>query len=383
MDATVVALAAVGAASLLAWLVIACLRGRFWDLQPTAEDQEPPPLPAVWPEVCAVVPAHNERSYLPRTLPDLLAQDYAGPWQVILVDDRSDDGTAEVAGALGGKRLTVVRGKPLPPGWTGKVWAMAQGAELALDSKYVWLTDADICHSAGSLRRLVAESEAAGLALNSRMARLRSASVAERLLIPPFLFFFNLLFPMRWVNGPGRTAAAAGGCVLLRTAALEHVGGFRAIAGEVIDDVNLARAVKRLGLRIRLSASREDVRSTREYGTMAPIWRMVRRSAFDQLGYSWPLLIGTVTGLALLFVVPPALVAVAAAGAWWPAGSRLTLAALGAVAWAVMAIMLVPTLRVLGVRAVWALSLPLGGLLYGAMTVDSAVRHTAGAPPRW
>src|SRR5215471_1141356 len=383
MDVTVVAPAAVGAASLLAWVVIACLRGRFWDLQPTAEDQEPPPPPAMWPEVCAVVPAHNERSYLPGTLPHLLAQDYAGPWRLVLVDDRSDDGTAEVAGALGGKRLTVIRGRPLPPGWAGKVWAMAQGAELALDAKYVWLTDADICHGAGSLRLLVAESEAAGLALNSRMARLRSASVAERLLIPPFLFFFNLLFPMRWVNGPGRTAAAAGGCVLLRTGALERIGGFRAIADEVIDDVNLARAVKRLGLRIRLSASREDVRSTREYRTMASIWRMVRRSAFDQLGYSWPLLVGTVTGLALLFMVPPALVAVAAAGGWWPVGSRLALAALGAVAWAVMAIMLLPTLRVLGVRAVWALSLPLGGLLYGAMTVDSAVRHAAGAPPRW
>ena len=383
MDGTVGALAAVGVASLLAWVVIACLRGRFWDLRPRAEDQEPPPLPTAWPDVCAVVPAHNERSYLPRTLPHLLAQDYAGRWQVVLVDDRSDDGTAEVAGELGGGRVTVIRGKPLPPGWAGKVWAMAQGAELALDAKYVWLTDADISHSAGSLRRLVAESEAAGLALNSRMARLRSASSAECLLIPPFVFFFNLLFPMRWVNGPGRTAAAAGGCVLLSQTALERIGGFGAIAGQVIDDVNLARAVKGLGLRIRLSTSREDVRSTREYRTVAPIWRMVRRSAFDQLGYSWPLLGGTVTGLALLFVVPPALVALAAAGAWWPAGSRLVLAAPGAVAWAVMAMLLLPTLRVLGVRAVWALSLPLGGLLYGAMTVDSAVRHAAGRQARW
>src|SRR5215469_13429364 len=382
MDVTVVAPAAVGAASLLAWVVIACLRGRFWDLQPTAEDQEPPPPPAMWPEVCAVVPAHNERSYLPGTLPHLLAQDYAGPWRLVLVDDRSDDGTAEVAGALGGKRLTVIRGRPLPPGWAGKVWAMAQGAELALDAKYVWLTDADICHGAGSLRLLVAESEAAGLALNSRMARLRSASVAECLLIPPFLFFFNLLYPMRRVNGPGRTAAAAGGCVLLGTAALEGIGGFSAIAGEVIDDVNLALAVKKAGGPIRLSVSRSDVISVREYGTIGPIWRMVRRSAFDQLGYSWLLLAGTVAGLVLLFLVPPSVLAIAVAGAV-AGGWRVPLAAIGAAGWAVMTLVFLPTVKLLGVRALWALSLPLGGLLYGAMVVDSAIRHTAGRPARW
>jgi hopene-associated glycosyltransferase HpnB len=377
------ALCSVGVASVLAWFVIACRRGRFWDLQPTAEDQQPAPPPAAWPTVCIIVPAHNEHAYLPRTLPPLLAQDYPGPWQVVLVDDRSDDGTGELARALGGNRVTVISGKPLPQGWAGKVWAMAQGAELAVGTEYLWLTDADICHDGGSLRRLVAESAAGDLALNSRMARLHSSSTAERLLIPPFLFFFNLLFPMRWVNGAGRTAAAAGGCVLLRRVALERIGGFTAIADEVIDDVNLARAVKGLGMRIRLSVSRGDVMSAREYRTIAPIWRMVRRSAFDQLGYSWPLLVGTLSGLGLLFIVPPALVAVGAVGTGWPAGWRLVLAALGALAWAVMAILMLPTLRVLGVRAVWALSLPLGGLLYGAMTVDSAVRHAAGAPARW
>jgi len=377
------ALCSVGVASVLAWFVIACLRARFWDLQPTAEDQQPVPRPAVWPTVCTIVPAHNEHACLPRTLPPLLAQDYPGPWHVVLVDDRSDDGTGELAHALGGHRVTVISGKPLPQGWAGKVWAMAQGAELAVGAEYLWLTDADICHDGGSLRRLVAESVAGDLALNSRMARLHSSSTAERLLIPPFLFFFNLLFPMRWVNGAGRTAAAAGGCVLLSSTALEAIGGFRAIADEVIDDVNLARAVKGLGMRIRLSVSRGDVVSAREYRTIAPIWRMVRRSAFDQLGYSWSLLAGTAAGLALLFLVPPGLVAVAAVGEGWAAGWRLALAGLGAAGWAAMAFLLLPTLRILGVRARWALSFPLGGLLYGAMTVDSAVRHAAGRPARW
>jgi len=376
------ALALAGAASLLAWLVIAVRPARSWDLQPTAEDEPPPPEPVAWPRVCVLVPAHNEQEYVPHTLPHLLAQDYPGEWEVVLVDDRSDDETANVARTLGGEQVTVIRGKPLRRGWAGKVWALAQGAQLAGTAKYLLLTDADISHAPGSLRRLVAESEAAGLALNSRMARLRTSSAAERLLIPPFLFFFNLLYPMRRVNGPGRMAAAAGGCVLLGTAALEGIGGFSAIAGEVIDDVNLALAVKKVGGPIRLSVSRIDVISVREYGTIGPIWRMVRRSAFDQLGYSWLLLAGTVAGLVLLFLVPPSVLAIAVAGAV-AGGWRVPLAAIGAAGWAVMTLVFLPTVNLLGVRALWALSLPLGGLLYGAMAVDSAIRHTAGRPARW
>ena len=375
-------LVSAGAASLLAWLVIAVRPARSWDLQPTAEDVPPPPEPEAWPRVCVLIPAHNEQAYVPRTLPHVLAQDYPGEWDVVLVDDRSDDETAEGARRLGGERVTVIRGKPLRRGWAGKVWALAQGAQLAGGAKYLLLTDADIRHAPGLLCRLVAESEAGGLALNSRMARLRTSSRAERLLIPPFLFFFNLLYPMRRVNGPGRTAAAAGGCVLLSTAALWRIGGFGAIAGEVIDDVNLALAVKRLGGRIRLSVSRNDVISLREYRRIGPVWRMVRRSAFDQLRYSWLLLTGTVAGLALLFLVPPGVLTLALTPAV-AAGWRVPLATIGAAGWAIMTLVFLPTVRVLGVRAVWALSFPLGGLLYGAMAVDSAIRHAAGRPARW
>lgn len=376
------ALGSLGAASLLAWLVIALRPARSWDLRPAAEDGPPPPEPAAWPPVCVIVPAHNEVSCLPRTLPSLLAQDYPGLWRAALVDDRSWDGTADVARGHGGQRVTVITGRPLPRGWRGKVWALAQGMEAADEARYLLLTDADIQHAPGSLRRLVAESEAAGLALNSRMARLRTDSTAERLLIPPFLFFFNLLYPMRRVNGGGRAAAAAGGCVLIRTDALERIGGFRAIAGEVIDDVNLARAVKGHGVPIRLSVSRSDTVSIREYRTVGPIWRMVRRSAFDQLRYSWLLLAGAAAGLVLLFGVPPTLLAIAAA-APFVAGWRVTLALLGLAAWAVMTLVFLPSVRLLGVRPVWAVSFPLSGLLYAAMTVDSALRHTLGRPARW
>jgi hypothetical protein len=211
------------------------------------------------------------------------------------------------------------------------------------------------------------------------MARLSSAAWPERLLVPPFLFFFNLLYPMRLVNDPSRSlAAAAGGCVLLRSEALERAGGFDAIRAEVIDDVNLARRVQASGGRLRLSISRRDVVSLRRYESIGAVWRMVRRTAFDELRYSWLRLLGTVAGLCLLFVVPPGLIVVAAA--WTGAGSgwRGALAGLGAAAWTTLAGVFLPTVRYFGLNPAWALTLPLGGTLYGGMTVDSAFRHARG-----
>jgi hopene-associated glycosyltransferase HpnB len=375
-------LLAAAAAALLAWLAIALRPARHWDLRPVAEAEPAPADPPAWPAVRVLVPARNEAVCLPRTLPALLAQDYPGDWAVVLVDDRSDDGTAAVARALGGGRLTVVEGGPLPAGWAGKVWALAQGARAAGRPAYLLLTDADILHAPGSLRRLVAESEAGGLALNSRMARLRTDSAAERLLVPPFLFFFNQLYPMRLVNRPGRTAAAAGGCVLLRSDALQRAGGFAAIGGAVIDDVALARAVKRPGQRIRLSVSRADVVSLRGYGSLGPLWRMVRRTAFTELRHSWLRLAGAVAGLALLFAAPLAALAAGLLAAPLASPWRLALAGLGAAGWAAMTLVFLPTVRFFRLPAAWALTLPLAGLLYGAMTVDSALRHAAGRH-RW
>jgi hopene-associated glycosyltransferase HpnB len=233
----------------------------------------------------------------------------------------------------------------------------------------------------------VVESEAAGLAMNSRMARLRCRSLPERLLIPPFLFFFNLLYPMRLVNDPRRRlAAGAGGCVLIRHDALERAGGLEAIRGEVIDDVNLARAVKRSGGRIRLSTSHDDVVSVREYGDVGSVWRMVRRSAFDQLGYSWLLLAGTVLGLVVLFAAPPGLtfagIALGGAGALTKA-TAVAVTGLAAAAWLVSVLVYLPTVRYFGLPWPWGLTLPAGGLLYGAMTVDSARVHALGRDRVW
>lgn len=340
-----------GAVSLAAWLALLALPGRPWDLRPRAEDGPAPPDPPEWPAVSVLVPARNEAALLPRTLPALLGQDYPGPFSVVVIDDRSQDGTAEVARGLGAE---VVAGAPLPEGWAGKVWALEQGLPASRDAAYLLLTDADIIHAPHSLRRLVAESETNELLLNSRMARLRCTSAAERLLIPAFAFFFTCLYPMRWVAS-GRRPAAAGGCVLLRREAVAR-SGFGPIRGAVIDDVALARLVRG---RQRLAWSGSDVISLREHD-LAGVWRMVRRTAFAQLRYSGGAVTLTMAGLALLFVVPPALAAT---------GSLL-----GGAAWLAMTLAYLPT--VLAYRQPWLLAatLPLAGVLYAGMTVDSAIR---------
>jgi hopene-associated glycosyltransferase HpnB len=370
------------ALSLAGWLTIRLLPARPWDLAPVDDDFPERRAPSRWPTVAAIVPARNEAGSLPLTLPALLAQAYPGELRVVVVDDRSSDGTAEVARRLGSgdPSLAVVDGGPLPDGWAGKVWALEQGVRAAgREPEYLLFTDADIRHSPRSVRRLVAESAADGLALNSRMARLRCESLAERLLIPPFLFLFNLLYPMRLVNDPrSRVFAAAGGCVLVRAEALAQAGGLAAIRGAIIDDINLARVVKRLGAPIRLAVSRDEVVSVREYGSAGPIWRMVRRSAFDQLRYSWLLLAATLAGLFLLFPLPP-LVAIAGpvlgATDLVSSGFALALESLGLAAWLMASGIFLPTVRFFGLAPSWALTLPLSGTLYGGMTLDSAWQH--------
>jgi hopene-associated glycosyltransferase HpnB len=348
----------VAALALAGWLGVLLGTSRAWDLRPIAEDEPAPPDPASWPSVAVLVPARNEADLLPETLAAMRAQDYPGAWHLVVVDDRSTDATGDLATVSGGE---------LPHGWVGKVWALEQARRAAGEPDYYLLTDADIRHAPGSLRRLVAESEAAGLALNSRMARLRCESGAERLLIPPFLYFFNLLYPMRRVN---RRPAAAGGCMLVRRDALERAGGFEAIRDRVIDDVSLARALAPHG-RLRLAVSRADVVSLRAHD-VGGIWRMVRRTAFTQLRHSWLLLALTIALLVLLFVAPPVLTVVGAALGDW-----ITVV-LAAAAWTLLTLLYLPTIRYFRLSPAWALTLPVAGCLYGAMTADSAVRGRHG-----
>lgn len=357
------------ALSLLGWLHLA-----LWRLRPGPFLPELPP-PVAWPELLAIVPARDEAATIAAALGSLLAQDYPGRLRVILVDDHSSDGTATLARALPDPmlRLEVVAAPALPPGWTGKLWAqaagLAHGQRLAPDARWLLLTDADIVHEPASLRRLVSFGEARGLDLVSLMALLRCSTAWERLLIPAFVFFFQKLYPFRAVADPASpVAAAAGGCLLVRADRLQAAGGLHAVRDRLIDDCALARLVKGRGGAIWLGLTR-TVRSVRAYDGLAPIWAMVARTAFTQLGHSWTLLAGTVAGMLLLYAVPP-LGALLLPLLGWPLAGLTAL-----LAWLVMAATYLPTIRLYGLPWRASLTLPAAAMLYVAMTVDSARRH--------
>ena len=389
LDAALWATGAISTGSLAIWLWLVFARAWFWRTdqflefspQLTAADTE-------WPSVIAVVPARDEAEMLPLTLPGLLGQDYPGQFHIYLVDDRSQDGTATVAQQLATKsgaaeRLTVVAGAELPPGWAGKVWALKQGTEAAeTDEGEYWLfVDADILLPPYGLRNLVKKAEPERLDLVSLMALLEVTTVWDRLLIPAFVYYFCKLYPFRRVNSARhRTAAAAGGCVLLRTKTLSRACGLQSLASEIIDDCALARLVKQTAgagtASVWLGLTR-DVRSVRPYRDLASVWSTVARTAFAQLRYSPVLLLGTVLGLIVTYVVPPlstlaGLVLLLSGGSLGP-GLPLTLA--GVLAWGLMSASLVPMLRWYGVSPGYAPLLPVTGVLYTLMTLDSARRH--------
>ena len=356
------------ALSLVVWLVLLFFRGRFW----RADQRLDPNTPelAAWPAVIAVIPARNEAATIGRSVASLLGQNYPGAFSLVVVDDDSDDGTAAAAGVS--DRLTVVSGEPLPPGWTGKLWAVHQGLERTGDAAFVLLTDADIEHPPQSLRRLVAKAEQGDLDLVSLMVRLRCETFWERLLIPAFVFFFQKLFPFPRVNDPDRPeAAAAGGCMLVRRAALERSGGIEAIRHRLIDDCALAAGIKPGGP-IWLGLT-EDVHSLRAYQRLGEIWTMVARTAYEQLRRSPLALIGTMFGMAVIYLVPPLAVV----------GGDGVARACGLAAWLLMVVAYRPTLRLYGLPAWHGLLLPVAALFYSLMTIDSARRHGRGQGGAW
>ncbi|KPI20451.1 hopene-associated glycosyltransferase HpnB [Actinobacteria bacterium OK074] len=374
------AVAWITAASLAAWLWLLLCQGFFWRtdvrLPPRAE-------PDVWPSVAVVVPARDEAAVLPESLPSLLAQDYPGRAEVFLVDDGSTDGTGELARELarrhGGLPLTVGSPGEPPAGWTGKLWAVRHGIALAhaREPDFLLLTDADIAHAPDSLRSLVAAAHTSGFDLVSQMARLRVESVWERLVVPAFVYFFAQLYPFRRIAVPAsRTAAAAGGCVLLRTETAVRARIPDAVRQAVIDDVALARAVKGSGGRVWLGLA-ERVDSVRPYPRLHDLWRMISRSAYAQLRHNPLLLLGTVLGLALVYLVPPVALVAGLAGA------GRAVAVLGGAAWLVMTATYVPMLRYYRQPLWLAPLLPVTAFLYLLMTVDSAVQHYRGRGAAW
>jgi hopene-associated glycosyltransferase HpnB len=459
-------LAAAIAAALaaLAWVYLLTCHGGYWlTAQRLPGPRAGVPAAGRWPAVTAVIPARDEADALPASLPTLLRQDYPGRLSIVLVDDESTDGTAEVAAALaraagwqvredgagpagadpndadpndadpngadpggadpggadpGGadpdgadpdgadpdgadpdgtgrgvdqRVLLVVKGSSPPAGWAGKVWAMSQGAARADSAEYLLFTDADIGYGPGAVAGLAGAARDSGRAMVSQMALLRAQTGWEKILVPAFVYFFAQLYPFRRVNRRGgRTAAAAGGCMLVRRETLAAAGGLAGISGARIDDVALGRLLKRAGADCWLGLSTE-ITSTRPYDRLAALWDMVARSAYTQLRYSPAALAGTIAGLAWLYLLPPAAavtgVAAASTGGWAAPGGGLStagwLAAAGLAGWALMTVSFLPMLALYRLSPLRGLSLPLIALLYAGMTADSARRHHAGRGGEW
>lgn len=361
------------------WAYLLLGRGCFWLCR--QRDNGAASGEVFWPAIVAVIPARDEAETVGQTISSLLQQDYPGEFSILLVDDQSRDGTGEIARAAAtsrgdATRLTVLPGRPLPAGWTGKLWAQHQGVEATLafspSPVYLLLTDADIVYARHALRALIVRAQAGGYVLTSLMAKLRCTTLAERFFIPAFIFFFQMLYPFAWANDPRRgTAAAAGGCMLVRRDALAQAGGMAAIGEALIDDCTLAKKLKAQGpIWIGLTHS---VSSIRSYPALADIRHMVSRTAYAQLRYSPLLLAGTVIGLALTFIAP-VILALFAAGA-----ARF----LGIAAWVLMAIALQPTLRFYRVSPLWGVALPAIAAIYMAFTLDSAYQHWRGRSGMW
>ncbi|HWK44167.1 MAG TPA: glycosyltransferase [Stellaceae bacterium] len=366
----------IGALSLAIWIYLLSFRGMFWSVR-----VEPAPaMPDIQIRVTAVIPARDEAAGIGRAIASLAGQEIPGELDIIVVDDHSGDGTADCARAAAAAngaehRLTVLPGAALPDGWTGKLWAMAQGIDHARQHRpdYLLLTDADIEHGPGAVAALIARAETGDLDLASLMVKLRCQSWAERWLIPAFVFFFFMLYPPRRVARPGHPmAAAAGGCMLIRPAALDRIGGIGTIRGALIDDCALGQAVKRSGGRIWMGVTDSTI-SIREYPSWRDIWAMIARTAYTQLGYSPLLLVGTLIGLGITYMAPPLLLAT---------GDDLA-ATLGFAAWLAMALAFAPILRLYGRPGPTGLLLPLIALFYAAATIGSAVNYWRGRGGVW
>jgi hopene-associated glycosyltransferase HpnB len=352
----------VAAVSLGAWVYLCTARGGFWQIKIPAKAARVAPQKSV----CVIIPARNEQAVVGQAIVSLR------PLHVILVDDHSSDRTAVVAAEAGAE---VISAGPLPPGWSGKLWAISEGLKHArsLEPDYLLFTDADIVHGPNDIAELVARAETENLDLVSLMVKLQCRSLAETLLIPAFVFFFFMLYPPAWVNRRDRrTAAAAGGCILIRPGALDRIGGIESIRDAIIDDCALARAVKRTGGGIWLGVT-NDTRSIRDYTTFGEIRAMISRTAFAQLQHSALLLAATVLGMAIIYLAPTLLLFARS-----PLSSALALAA-----WILMMIAYSPTLRFYGRSVAFAPLLPLIALFYISATIDSAIAYWAGRGGLW
>jgi hopene-associated glycosyltransferase HpnB len=363
-----------GAVCVIAWCYLLAARGRFWQVRRLGAGGVPVARSGL---IAVIIAARNEDRAIGKAVSSLLQQNCADSIRIFVIDDSSTDGTAEAARQAAASyshanALTVISGQALPPRWSGKLWAVQQGIEqaLPLQPQFLLLTDADIQHSPQNVATLVALAERGGYDLASYMVKLHCRSVAEKLLIPAFVFFFFMLYPPEWIRDPRcKTAGAAGGCILVRPAALSRAGGIAAIRNEIIDDCALAAAVKRTGGKVWLGLT-PDTHSLRTYGSLAEIERMIARTAFNQLRHATWLLIGALAGLALTFLLPVGLLF---SGLW----------GLGVAAYLLMFVAYLPIVRFYGLSLLWALALPFAAAFYMWATLHSAVKYWSGRGGEW
>lgn len=374
-----------GIVTLAIWLHLFFGRGWFWRVKKLDADLEAVAPLSEYPSVIAVVPARNEAETIGQVVTSLVLQDYSGDFSVVVADDHSDDATATIAKQAAVRnaaedRVRVVTASALPEGWTGKLWALNEGVSSAgaLNAAteppaFFWFTDADVTHAPDTLCRLVARAQRENLDLASLMVLLQAKTLPERALIPAFLYFFLMLYPPQWIADEElATAGAAGGCLLLKRAALERIGGFAAIRGEVIDDCALARAVKQSGGRVWMGLTRKSA-SLRVYGTFGEIRDLIARTAFTQLGYSTLFLLGTLAGMFLTYIVPVTLLFA------HDSSARI----LGFIAWLFMSFSFLPTLRFYSLSPLRAPLLPLTAVFYSYATWLSALRYWLGRGGLW
>ena len=370
--------------SLAIWLFLLIFWGGFWRSNQYI-DQQYGELDH-YPTVGIIVPARNEASVIEQSLKSLLTQKYSGEFSIILIDDNSCDRTSEIAHNTASRlnqreKLTVIAGKPLLPGWKGKLWALNQGIEYANQQTpvpdYFLLTDADIAHHPENLNQLVTKAKTENIDLVSLMVLLRCSSFWEKLLIPAFVFFFQKLYPFAWVNNPQKSiAAAAGGCILISSKSLQKVGGIEVIKAALIDDCSLAKAIKSQNDNIWLGLTKQTI-SLRPYESLKTIWDTIARTAFTQLNYSVLLLMGTLIGMIIVYMT------FISGLVWGIQTHNLRLITIAISTWLLMTVAYIPTIKLYRLRIFWALSLPGVALLYTLMTADSAIKYYQGKGGAW
>ena len=370
--------------ALIIWLYLIIFHGQFWLCNQYLKENKLVDSP----KISVIIPARNEAEVLPISLTSIANQDYQGEFNVNLINDQSTDNTQEIAQQITKNfselvKINIIQGQDLPEGWTGKLWAIKQGIDYSkktFQPDYFLLTDADIKHSQNNLKQLVAKAEKDNLELVSLMVLLRCQSFWEKLLIPAFVFFFQKLYPFPWVNNPHqKTAAAAGGCILIHAKALERIGGIEVLKDALIDDCTLASFVKKtlpenksmwLGLT-------DQVYSLRSYADFKSIFNMVSRTAFTQLNYSLPLLFGTLIGMFITYLISPLGLILGLIN------HNLLIILLSSLTWLLMAISYYPTLKLYKLSLLWGFNLPWIAFLYSVMTFNSALRYWQGERGKW